>query len=131
MCSPACWLSSDPFLHSHSSRQAGNSATYSGLALPTPVNLIMVPTDTPMGQPNIDRPSLRLSSGVILGCVKLTIKARHDTGVSNHIAFFPTLIMAIEYVESSFLLIYGGPFLCLCSSYRLGRLCFVFFCYFN
>lgn len=44
--------------------------------LPTLINLIKtIPTCTPVGQPNVDNPLLRLSAQVILGCVKLKLKA--------------------------------------------------------
>lgn len=49
----------------------GNGAARSGLALPTPVNLIET---SPTGQPSAEGPSFRLSSQMTFGCVKSTIK---------------------------------------------------------
>lgn len=54
----------------------GRGATHSGLGPPTSVNLIKtIPTDTPVGQPNVDSATPRISAQVILDCVTLKWKA--------------------------------------------------------
>lgn len=46
--------------------------SHSGLGRPASVNLIKtIPTDVPVGQPNVDRALLRSSAQVILDCVTL------------------------------------------------------------
>lgn len=47
------------------------------MCLPTSVNLEISLTDEPTSQPDLDNPSLRCSSQIILGCVKVTIKVIH------------------------------------------------------
>lgn len=42
--------------------------------------IINLPSDMPIGQPNVDNLSMRLSSQMTLGCVKLKIKANHHSG---------------------------------------------------
>lgn len=55
-----------------------NGVTQSGLGLPTPTNLLrQSPTDKPTAQPNVDKLSLRPSSQVVLGFVKLMIETYH------------------------------------------------------
>lgn len=50
----------------------GSGATTVGWARPASVNLIKtIPTDTPVGQPNVDSALLRISAQVILDCVTL------------------------------------------------------------
>lgn len=66
----------------------------------------------------MDTPSLRLHSRLVLGCVKLTIEARHHAGLSDHITFLPLLALVDELVESQY---------CSC---RLASLCLIFVCYF-
>lgn len=74
----------------HACSLAGAQLVLSGLhssgpqakrtVLPTPANLtktIPHKLTQPTGQPTVDRPSLRISSQVTLGFVKMTIKACH------------------------------------------------------
>ena len=49
--------------------------------------------DLPTGQLDLDNPSLRLSSQVILGCIKLTVKA------TNHIHLLILLDPLKEEIE--------------------------------
>lgn len=64
-----CLLACPRFLSPLTQFQSGSKTTHSEGTPPTCINLIMIPKDSPMGQPNIDCPSVRLYSQVIIGCV--------------------------------------------------------------
>lgn len=55
----------------------GNGEAHRRLDLSTLINQEKPPTYMPSGQPNRNKTSLRLSSGFIPSCVKLTTKAKH------------------------------------------------------
>lgn len=57
-----------------------NGASHSGLCLPTSINNQDNPPQThPQGKSDLSNFSLRPSSWVILGCVKLTVKSAQST----------------------------------------------------
>lgn len=56
----------------------GNGATHSRRGASILINIKTIPSQMPTGQSDLGNPSLGLPSPVILGCLKLTVKASYN-----------------------------------------------------